>query len=151
MTERKVYRCNHCGNILSALMDGGVTPVCCGEETELLVPTTADAAVEKHVPVITIKENVVTVKVGSVDHPMTEEHYIPWVMVLWENTSEVVHLKPGDVPQAIFTVTEQPASPSAFGEKAHALGLRVDTMPSDIGPVIAFAYCNLHGLWRAEI
>lgn len=72
----KVYKCAHCGNIVKMIEDKGVTPVCCGEPMQLLDPNTTDAATEKHVPVVNVEGNKVIVNVGSVEHPMTEEHHI---------------------------------------------------------------------------
>ena len=89
-----------------------------------LVPNTVDAAFEKHVPVIEIAGDTVTVKVGSVEHPMLDEHYIEFVLLLTETGMQMKWLKPGMKPEAEFAVTE---------------------------PVIAaYEYCNLHGLWMAK-
>ena len=85
--EVKFYRCKHCGNIIIKVVDSKVPVVCCGEKMEELIPASVDAAVEKHVPVIEIKDGVVYVSVGSVAHPMTEEHYIP--LVVLETTAGV--------------------------------------------------------------
>jgi superoxide reductase len=93
---------------------------------QLLVANTTDGAAEKHVPVIERNGDKVTVKVGSVAHPMLEEHYIQWIAVLQDGRLQRAALKPGDVPEAVFTLT----APNA--------------------PVTAYEYCNLHGLWAAE-
>ena len=74
--EQKFYRCSHCGKIIAVVKETGVPVICCGEKMQEIVPNTVDAAQEKHVPVIEVKENLVTVKVGSVTHPMLDEHYI---------------------------------------------------------------------------
>ena len=79
MAEAKFYRCNHCGNIVAVVRDGGVTPSCCGEPMELLVAGSTDAATEKHVPVVAQDGNHIVVSVGEVAHPMLEEHYIEWI------------------------------------------------------------------------
>ena len=75
----KFYICKHCGNIIAFAEDKGVPVVCCGEKMSELVPGTTDAAQEKHVPVIEVDGNLVTVKVGEVEHPMLEEHHIAWI------------------------------------------------------------------------
>lgn len=77
--ELKFYVCKHCGNIIAFAKNSGVPVICCGEKMEELIPNTVDAAHEKHVPVITREKNRVTVKIGSIPHPMTEEHFIEWI------------------------------------------------------------------------
>jgi superoxide reductase len=123
---KKFYRCNHCGNIFGVIKDAGVTPVCCGEPMEELVANTTDAAQEKHVPVIERDGVTVTVKVGSVPHPMLEEHFIQWIVINQGDLTQRKALKPGDAPEATFTVSDATAK------------------------VTAYEYCNLHGLWTAE-
>ena len=126
MSETKFYRCEHCGNIVAMVHEGGGTLVCCGDPMTELKANTTDAATEKHVPVITVDGNKVTVKVGSTLHPMTEEHYIMWIYLETEKGGEMKHLTPKDEPIATFALAE--------GDK----------------PVAAFEYCNLHGLWKAD-
>lgn len=123
--EVKFYRCNHCGNIVLMVKDAGVPTVCCGEKMELLVPGSVDAAAEKHVPVVSsIYDGHVThVEVGSVAHPMTEEHSIEWIALACEGRVGVHYLKPGEKPETNF---------------------------SGVDHGVAYAYCNLHGLWKAE-
>lgn len=122
MSNKKFYVCAHCGNIVGVIKDGGVTPVCCGEKMRELKPNTTDAAGEKHVPVVSVENGVVTVKVGSVTHPMIEEHYIEWIYLETEKGGQRKALKPGEAPEARFTLV-------------------------DDQPLGAYAYCNLHGLW----
>ncbi len=123
--EAKFYRCNHCGNIVLMVKDAGVNPVCCGEKMELLAPGSVDAAAEKHVPVVSqiLNGHATRVEVGSVAHPMAEEHFIEWVALVGEGCASIHYLKPGDEPT------------SDFSGVAHGA---------------AYAYCNLHGLWKAE-
>jgi superoxide reductase len=123
----KLYRCNHCGNIVSKLNDSGVPVVCCGEPMEEINPNTTDAAQEKHVPVIQIDGREVTVNVGSVDHPMMDEHYITFIILETRQGRQRKELKPGSAPQAKFTITE------------------------DDEVLAAYEYCNLHGFWKAEV
>lgn len=122
----KFYRCTHCGNIAVKPFDSGVPLVCCGEKMEELTPNTVDAAVEKHVPVIKVEGAKVNVEVGSVAHPMTEEHYITFICLVTEKGYQTAPLTPADEPAAAFAVAE--------GDKA----------------VKAYEYCNLHGLWVAD-
>ncbi len=120
------YKCSHCGNIAVKLFDKGVPLVCCGEPMQKLEAGTTDAAQEKHVPVVE-QGDTIAVKVGSVAHPMEEEHYITMIVLETEGGFQVAQLKPGMAPEAEFAV--------APGDK----------------PVAAYEYCNLHGLWKTEL
>ena len=122
----KVYKCTKCGNMISYLNKDACDGKCCGEAMVELVPNTTDAAGEKHVPVIEIEGNKVTVKVGSVAHPMMEEHSIQWIVLETEQGRQRKTLKPGEEPVAVFAIAD--------GDKV----------------VEAYEYCNLHGLWKAE-
>lgn len=121
---RQVYKCGVCGNIVEVLHAGGGTLVCCDKPMTLQAENTTDAATEKHVPVVEQAGGKVTVKVGSVAHPMSDDHYIEWIEILQEGNAQRVWLKPGDAPEAVF--------------------------PCAGGDVVARAYCNLHGLWKSE-
>lgn len=123
---KKFYLCKHCGNLVGMINNSGVPIICCGEEMMELVPNTTDAAQEKHVPVVTVDGNKVTVGVGSVPHPMEEAHFIQWIYLLTENGGQRKALKPGNAPKAEFQLVDDKA-------------------------VAALAYCNLHGLWKADI
>jgi len=125
--EQKFFICKHCGNLVAVIHASGVPMVCCGDPMTELVPNTTDAAKEKHVPVVAVKDGKVLVNVGSVDHPMVPEHYIQWIYLLTENGSQRRTLHPGEKPHAVFALAE--------GEK----------------PVAVYEYCNLHGLWKADI
>ena len=122
----KFYVCKHCGNIIAYAKNKGVPVMCCGEKMSELVPGSVDAATEKHVPVISVEGNKVTVTVGEVEHPMAEEHFIEWIALETQEGNQRKELKPGSNPQAVFMLAET--------DKA----------------VAAYAYCNLHGLWKAE-
>ena len=125
--ELKFLRCRHCGNMVEMIHEAGPAVVCCGEEMTLLNANTTDAATEKHVPVITVKGSSVNVMVGSVEHPMVPEHYIAWIYLLTEKGVQRKCL-PVDGPPAVdFVIAE--------GDKVLA----------------AYEYCNLHGLWKAEV
>ena len=122
---QKIYKCERCGNIVEVLHEGPGALVCCGVEMVLLEANSVDAANEKHVPIIEKTENGVIVKVGEVDHPMADEHYIEWIEVINGDYSQKKFLKPGDKPQAEFYVP--------FNEN-----------------LVARSYCNLHGLWKSK-
>ena len=124
MTERlQIYKCEICGNIVEMQHAGVGELVCCGQPMKLYRENTIDAAREKHVPVIEKTDGGLSVKVGSVPHPMTEEHYIEWIQVIRDDSVCCRYLKPGDSPQAEFC-----------GETA---------------TVVAREYCSLHGLWQS--
>jgi superoxide reductase len=124
MTERdQIYRCAICGNIVEIKHAGAGELVCCGQPMKLLAANVEDAATEKHVPIVERTEEGIVVKVGEVDHPMTPEHYIEWIELVTENKTWTVYLAPGDAPRAIFDST--------------------------VESITVYAYCNLHGLWKA--
>ena len=79
MGEKKFYICKHCGNMIGMIKSSGVNVVCCGDPMTELKPNTVEASQEKHLPVVTVEGNIVKVKVGSVEHPMTKEHHIEWI------------------------------------------------------------------------
>ena len=122
----KFYRCSKCGQMVAVVKKTGCDVFFCGEAMQEVIPGTTDAAVEKHVPVFTLNGNTVDVTVGSVEHPMLEEHYIEWIAVQTEQGNQRKALKPGDAPKASFALTE--------GDEVKAV----------------YAYCNLHSLWKAE-
>ncbi len=126
MKNTKFYICAHCGNIVEMVHDAGVSPVCCGEKMDELVPNSVEASGEKHVPAVQVRENVVEVNVGSVNHPMEEVHWIEWVQLVTDKGSYRKHLNPGQAPNVKFLLVEEK-------------------------PVAVYAYCNLHGLWKTEL
>lgn len=123
----KFYICEHCGNIITFMKSVGVPVMCCGQKMTELVPGTSDGALEKHVPAVSVEGQTVTVKVGEVEHPMLEAHYIQWVALETAAGVQIKNLNPGEKPEAVFVLPE--------GEKA----------------VAAYEYCNLHGLWKKEL
>ncbi len=123
--EQKFYICETCGNMIATVKSSGVPVVCCGQNMKELIPGTTDAAVEKHVPDYQVEGNLVTVNVGSVDHPMLPEHYIEWVSLQTKQGNQRKALNPGDAPKVTFALCE--------GDEVEAV----------------YAYCNLHGLWKA--
>ncbi|MBQ9556974.1 MAG: desulfoferrodoxin FeS4 iron-binding domain-containing protein [Clostridia bacterium] len=121
----KFYRCEVCGQIVAIVKKTGAPVVCCGKPMQEIVAGSVDASVEKHVPVVVREGGKVTVSVGSVAHPMAEEHYIEWIALKTKQGNQRKALKPGDEPKACFFICE--------GDEVEA----------------AYAYCNLHGLWKA--
>ena len=91
----KFYICRHCGNVIAFVKNTGVPVMCCGEKMQEIVPGSVDAAAEKHVPVIKTEGQKVTVSVGSVAHPMQEEHYIEWVALHTKQGNQRKELKTG--------------------------------------------------------
>lgn len=120
----KFYICEHCGNIIEFVKETGVPVMCCGQKMKEMVPGTVDAAVEKHVPVVTVDGNKVKVAVGEVEHPMLEEHYIGFIAIETEQGVQRKTLKLGEKPEAEFALAD--------GDKL----------------VAAYEWCNLHGLWK---
>ena len=122
--EQKFYICERCGNIIAVVHKGGGTVKCCGEPMKEIIPGTADAAAEKHVPAWKVEGNLVRVDVGEIHHPMLEAHYIEWVSLQTKQGNQRKLLQPGQEPVVTFALTE--------GDEVEAV----------------YAYCNLHGLWK---
>ena len=106
MKETKFFICEHCGNIIGKIHDAGVPVVCCGQKMTELVPGTVEASLEKHIPVAVVEGNLVKVQIGSVEHPMIPEHYIPWVYLLTTVGGQRKNLQPGAAPAVTFALTE---------------------------------------------
>ena len=123
--EQKFYVCKHCGNIVAMIKNAGVPIMCCGEPMEELIPGTAEASTEKHIPVYQVDGNRVTVCVGSTHHPMLDEHSIEWVYLQTKQGGQYKTLRPGRSPEVSFALCD--------ADEVEAV----------------FAYCNLHGLWKA--
>ncbi len=123
--EQKFFLCEHCGNMVAAVKVEGCPITCCGKPMKELVPGTSDGAHEKHVPVWSREGNKVTVTVGEVEHPMLDAHYIEWISIQTKQGNQRKALKPGDKPEVCFALCE--------GDEVEA----------------AYAYCNLHSLWKA--
>ncbi|MCQ2613009.1 MAG: desulfoferrodoxin [Treponemataceae bacterium] len=120
------FVCRHCGKIIAIVKDSGVPTICCGEAMEELVPGVTDGALEKHVPVIRVNGNTVTVTVGSKLHPTLAEHYIEWILLQTDKGIQQKWLGPGDKPEVDFAIL--------MGERVQA----------------AYEYCNIHKLWRTN-
>ncbi|AKN32617.1 DNA topoisomerase II [Clostridium carboxidivorans P7] len=120
----QVYKCSLCGNIVEITHASGGQLVCCGQPMTLQSENTVDASQEKHIPIVEKIENGVLIKVGSVEHPMEEKHYIEWIELQTPKCIYRKYLKPSEKPEAVFKTNEE--------------------------LICVRAYCNLHGLWKAE-
>ena len=127
--EVKFFKCSHCGEMVVSVVAKGGVPSCCGDMMGLLLANTTDAATEKHVPVIEREGdgNHVKVSVGSVPHPMADDHLIQFVVLVHGPRVYYHYLSPGEEPVVRFS-------------------LKDNTIP-----IAAYEYCNLHGLWKAEV
>ncbi len=118
----EVYLCEICGNIVEMVHEGAGTLVCCGQPMTLLEEQTADATTEKHVPVIEKTDDGVKVTVGSIPHPMIDEHYIEWIEIIADGKAYREFLSPGDAPEASFCISAE--------------------------EITAREHCSIHGLWK---
>ena len=125
MSNTKYYICEKCGNLIEKIDDSGVPVVCCGQKMTPVVAGSVEASREKHIPVATIEDGVVRVVVGSVEHPMAEEHSILWVELKTDRGVQRKNLEVGKPPIAVFALADEK-------------------------PLEVYAYCNLHGLWKYE-
>ena len=121
----KFFICKKCKKIIEVLNNASIPTICCGENMSELIANTVDASGEKHLPVVSVDGNIVTVTVGSVAHPMLPEHYIEWVSLQTKQGNQRKCLKPGEAPKVCFSLCE--------GDEVEAV----------------YEYCNLHGLWKA--
>lgn len=126
MSKTRFFYCAHCGNIVGMIHDAGVPMMCCGEKMKNLEAGVTDASVEKHVPVVEVTADKVTVTVGSVMHPQTEEHHIAWVYLLTNVGGQRKCLEKDGEPVVEFALADEK-------------------------PLAVYAYCNLHGLWKTDI
>lgn len=124
MKKFRFFECQVCGTAAELLFESKGKLVCCGQEMKELEAGTTDAAKEKHVPEVKREGNEVKVQVGSVLHPMLDNHYIVFIACVQGDKIQRVDLKPGGEPVATFTVEE--------------------------GPCEIYEYCNQHGLWKTE-
>lgn len=119
--ELEIRKCKKCGTIVKVLKKGTCNPRCCGDEMEVIVPNSVDAAVEKHVPTYEVKENRIYV---TVNHVMEEEHYIEWVAMVNDGRECITYFKPGTEAKTHFKY---------------------------IPGATIYAYCNKHELWKTEV
>ena len=124
MTKLKqIYKCDICGNIVEMLHTGIGELVCCGQPMQLIKAKTQDQGMEKHVPVIEKTDRGYKVKIGSIPHPMEQEHYIEWIELIADGIIYRKHLQSGQPPEAEFCISAM--------------------------EITAREYCNLHGLWKS--
>lgn len=129
--ENKLYKCNICHNIVELIYDGGGQLVCCNEEMEEIIAKTEEEYKEKHLPVIEFegegKDRMVKIKVGEIEHPMTEEHFIRFIEAFSKDGVYLKRkiLKPNDEPELHFLC--------------------------NCNEMIVREYCNIHGLWSITI
>ena len=123
--DQRFFICKKCGNMMARVKETEVHVSCCGELMKELIPNTVDAAGEKHIPVYKVEGNKVHVSVGEVEHPMQDEHSIEWISIQTKSGNQRKSLKSKEKPQADFIMVD--------GDEVEAV----------------YAYCNLHGLWKA--
>ena len=126
MCDNKFYICEKCGNIVGMIHNGGVPMMCCGQKMTKLEAGVVEASHEKHIPVVVVEGNTVRVNVGSVTHPMSEEHHIAWVYLQTNRGGQRKCLDVTGAPEVIFALADET-------------------------PVAVYAYCNLHGLWKTDL
>lgn len=126
MCETRFFICEHCGNIVGMIHNAGVPIMCCGQKMTELKAGVTEASLEKHIPVAEVEGNTVKVTVGSMLHPMSEEHNISWVYLLTDKGGQRKCLEVGKDPVVTFALADEK-------------------------PLAVYAYCNLHGLWKADI
>ena len=124
--SNRFYICEHCGNMIGMIHDAGVPMMCCGQKMTKLEPGTVDASREKHLPVVAVEGDTVKVSIGSVAHPMAEEHHIAWVYLQTDRGGQRKCLCYDGAPEVAFALKDEK-------------------------PVAVYAYCNLHGLWMTEL
>ena len=118
----QVYQCELCGNIVEMIHASAGRLTCCNKAMTLLTENSVDAATEKHVPIVERTDDGIKVTVGSVPHPMLDEHYVEWIQLVADGKSYRQFLKPGDAPVAFFKI--------------------------DANNITAREFCNLHGHWK---
>ena len=127
MKETAFYACDQCKVLIEKISGRNEDFSCGGKALKKLEANTSEGAKEKHLPVVEQNGSQITVKVGSVFHPMTEEHSIEWVYLETERGGQRMMLRPDEEPVAVFAL--------AHGDRA----------------VAAYAYCNLHGFWKTQL
>ena len=124
--NNKFYVCEHCGNLIGMINDAGVPMMCCGQKMTKLEAGVVEASHEKHIPVVQVDGNTVHVTIGSVEHPMAEEHSILWVYLQTDRGGQRKCLEVGKAPTVTFALADEK-------------------------PLAVYAYCNLHGLWKTDV
>lgn len=120
----KLLKCNVCGNLIELIEGSNENIVCCNEVMNIVTVNSTEASGEKHVPIYEILDNKIKVSVGSVIHPMEENHYIKWIALVSEKKTIKKYLKPGENPIVKFPYIQ--------------------------GSTI-YAYCNLHSIFKTDV
>ena len=120
----RMFKCSKCNKIIEIVKKGTDKPLCCNQEMEEIIPNSHDAATEKHVPIYSIDDGKIYVRVGETIHPMENNHYISLIIAETKDAIKRKELKPGDEPEALFDYEE---------------GMKL------------YAYCNVHGLWETLV
>lgn len=125
--KTQFFLCTTCGNVVVKTIDSGMNVSCCGKEMKELIPGEVDAVLEKHLPALECKgDDRVLVRVGSMPHPMTEDHQIMFIYLETEHGGCLRYLEIGHPAEAVFDLCKDK-------------------------PVAIYAYCNIHGLWKTEV
>lgn len=128
MEKLHLLRCKHCGKVVELLPGSHGCPTkCCGEPMEEMVPNSVDASKEKHVPVVNVVDNIVSVVVGEAIHPMMDAHHITFIYLVTDKNVYRKDLKSNNEPKAEFALL------------------------NDEKPLVVYEYCNLHGFWKKEL
>ena len=106
MCDNKFYICEKCGNIVGIINNSGVPMMCCGQKMTKLEAGVVEASHEKHIPVVTVEGNTVRVSVGSVTHPMSEEHHIAWIYLQTNRGGQRKCLDVTGTPEVIFALAD---------------------------------------------
>lgn len=125
MKTLRIYKCSACNDIVFTYQENELYVTCCEEPMTLIEANTVDAAAEKHMPVVTQFDNTIKVSIGSIMHPMTEEHHISFILLEEENGYQIKYLKSTDEPIVQFKTTSK--------------------------VVAVYEYCTLHGLWKETL
>lgn len=122
----KFLICEDCKSMLSVVVNNGLDVANCKEKLKELKANTTEASTEKHIPAVTVDGDTISVQIGSVEHPMLEEHHIMWIYLETKKGGQLKKLNPSEEPIAEFIV-------------------------KDDKPVAVYEYCNIHGLWKKEL
>jgi len=127
MTNVIFYRCSVCGNIVMKILDGDQPLSCCGQAMQKLIPNRANASEDSHVPVVAYVGRNLSVSIGVIPHPMTQDHYIQWVFMESSRGGQLCYMEPNKAPETNFI------------------------LENGVVPYCVYAYCSQHMLWKHEI
>ncbi len=132
MKKTRLWKCAECSAVFEEITDctkgACCVPHCCSAPMQEMTAKMTDGAVEKHLPVCAKTDCGIRVSVGSVPHPMTPEHHIEWIELISADGKVCrKYLKNNESPEAEFACHAAPPG------------------------TVMREYCNLHGLWEAQI